>query len=306
MATAAPDSNGVNKEYQNGNGNTAHQDHYDGSTTNGSPNNTFADTTAANERRRYNYGGNPLVHSHTGESARFPAFGGEFQPGLYKSTEGRKFANPAPLGLAAFALTTFVLSLINIGVRGITQPNIVIGLAFGYGGLVQLLAGMWEMAVGNTFGATALSSYGGFWISFAIILTPGGFNIGAAYKTSSDVNAENYALGYYLAGWFIFTTLLLLCTLKSTVAFFSLFLTLDLAFLCLFLGHLYASAEGATNAPLIKAGGYFGMFAAFLAWYNAFAGIADTSNSFFLVPVVHFPWSDKAREERKKSEQHTV
>lgn len=89
------------------------------------------------------YGGNPLAHSHTGQSVRLPAFGGEFQPGLYKSTENRKFANPAPLGLAAFALTTFVLSLINIGVRGITQPNIVVGLAFGYGGLVQLLAGMW-------------------------------------------------------------------------------------------------------------------------------------------------------------------
>lgn len=108
----------------------------------GSPNNTYATTAAGNERMRY-YGGNPLAHSHTGESFRLPAFGGEFQPGLYKPTEGRKFANPAPLGLAAFALTTFVLSLINIGVRGITEPNLVVGLAFGYGGLVQLLAGMW-------------------------------------------------------------------------------------------------------------------------------------------------------------------
>jgi succinate-acetate transporter protein len=80
---------------------------------------------------------------NTGDSARFPAFGGEFQPGLYKPTTGRKFANPAPLGLSAFALTTFVLSLINIGVRDVTEPNIVVALAFGYGGLVQLLAGMW-------------------------------------------------------------------------------------------------------------------------------------------------------------------
>lgn len=71
------------------------------------------------------------------------AFGGEFQPGLYKGVADRKFANPAPLGLSAFALTTFVLSLINLGARGLTEPNIVIALAFGYGGLVQLLAGMW-------------------------------------------------------------------------------------------------------------------------------------------------------------------
>src|ERR1700712_5380298 len=77
----------------------------------------------------YNYGGNPLAHMNTGESARFPAFGGEFQPGLYKPTTGRKFANPAPLGLSAFALTTFVLSLINLGTRGITGPSLVIGAA---------------------------------------------------------------------------------------------------------------------------------------------------------------------------------
>ena len=91
----------------------------------------------------YNYGGNPLAHMNTGDSARFPAFGGEFQPGLYRPTTERKFANPAPLGLSAFALTTFVLSLINIQNRGVVQPNIVVSLAFGYGGLVQLLAGMW-------------------------------------------------------------------------------------------------------------------------------------------------------------------
>lgn len=95
------------------------------------------------QRRPYDYGGNPLAHVNTGESVRLPAFGGEFQPGTYKSIANRKFANPAPLGLSAFALTTFVLSLINLGTRGLTEPNIVVGAAFAYGGLVQLLAGMW-------------------------------------------------------------------------------------------------------------------------------------------------------------------
>lgn len=132
------------------------------------------------------------------------------------------------------------------------------------------------MAVGNTFGATALSSYGGFWISFAIILTPGGFAIGDAYKETGNPNAENYALGYYLAGWFIFTTILLICTLRSTVAFFLLFFFLDIAFLFLFLAHLYASSEGVVNVKMNQTGGYFGMFAAFMAWYNALAGIADS------------------------------
>jgi hypothetical protein len=115
---------------KNGNG-INHHDH----ATNG--------VNAPIARKPYDYGGNPLAHINTGDSVRLPAFGGEFQPGLYKSTEGRKFANPAPLGLCGFALTTFLLSLINLQTRGIQEPSLVIGAAFAYGGLVQLLAGMW-------------------------------------------------------------------------------------------------------------------------------------------------------------------
>ncbi|KAF4549808.1 Acetate permease A-like protein [Elsinoe fawcettii] len=246
---------------------------------------------AAKARKPYDYGGNPLAHINTGESARLPAFGGEFQPGLYRPIEGRKFANPAPLGLSAFALTTFVLSLINLRTRGVSEPNLVVGAAFAYGGLVQLLAGMWEMAVGNTFGATALSSYGGFWIGTAIILTPGGFAIIEGLGGASSSAFAN-SFGYYLMGWFIFTFILMR---PSTVAFFLLFFTLDMAFLLLGIGYLQGE-----NVSCIKAGGVFGLLAAFLAWYNALAGIADTSNSFFLIPVAHFPWSDKGRERRNK------
>lgn len=93
---------------------------------------------------RFGYG--PLAHVNAAE-ASLPPFGGELQPGLYKSVEKRKFANPAPLGLCAFAATTFVLSCINMGTLNITHPNIIVGLAFGYGGLVQLLAGMWYVTV---------------------------------------------------------------------------------------------------------------------------------------------------------------
>jgi succinate-acetate transporter protein len=132
------------------------------------------------------------------------------------------------------------------------------------------------MAVGNTFGATALSSYGGFWLSFAIILTPGGFEIASTLEKESAAPFLN-SFGLYLMGWFIFTTILLICTLRSTVAFFMLFFTLDLAFLMLGIGYLNADAAG-PQSGCIKAGGYFGLFAAFLAWYNALAGIADNSN----------------------------
>jgi len=137
------------------------------------------------------------------------------------------------------------------------------------------------MAVGNTFGATALSSYGGFWISFAIILTPG-FAIESeliAAGTNGSHAVFLNSFGLFLMGWFIFTFLLLLCTLRSTVAFFSLFFTLDIAFLMLGIGYLQNDGAEPQSACIV-AGGAFGLMAAFLAWYNALAGIADSSNRF--------------------------
>ncbi|KAI5467558.1 GPR1/FUN34/yaaH family-domain-containing protein [Mariannaea sp. PMI_226] len=225
-------------------------------------------------------------------------------PGLYKPYEHRKFANPAPLGLSAFALTTFVLSCINMHVRDQSAPNITIPLAFAYGGLVQLLAGMWEMAVGNTFGATALSSYGGFWIAYGLLLTPTWNVLGTDGPYEGETGS---VMGFFLTGWWIFTTILLLCTLKSTVVFFLLFFFLDICFLLLAC-ESYATDQGAHVAALKcqKAAGFFGMLGAFLAWYNALAGIQDSSNSFFSVPVFHFPWSDKGIEMRKERSDHNL
>lgn len=140
------------------------------------------------------------------------------------------------------------------------------------------------MAVGNTFGATALSSYGGFWISFAIIFTPGGFQIESELEAVS-ANAFADELGLYLIGWFIFTFILVICTLRSTVAFFSLFFSLDMAFMLLGIGYLHRDAMNMPNTPIIKAGGFFALLAAFLAWYNALAGIADDSNRYVASPT---------------------
>ncbi|KAJ3520498.1 hypothetical protein NM208_g13681 [Fusarium decemcellulare] len=231
-------------------------------------------------------------------------FGGALQPGLWKPMEHRKFANPAPLGLSAFALTTFVLSCINMHVRGETAPAIAIPLAFGYGGLVQLLAGMWEMAVGNTFGATALSSYGGFWIAYGLLLTPTWNVLGTDGPYEGETGS---VMGFFLTGWWIFTTLLLICTLKSTLAFFLLFFFLDICFLLLACEN-YAHDLGnhAAQIALQKAAGLFGFLAAFLAWYNALAGLQDSSNSFFQVPVIHFPWSDQGRELRQKKTEREL
>ncbi|KAM0455309.1 hypothetical protein ACHAPV_000605 [Trichoderma viride] len=249
-----------------------------------------------------------FAHTHHGDFADMTvgqyaqAFGGALQPGAWRPYEHRKLANPAPLGLSAFALTTFVLSCVNMHARGVQAPNVVVSLAFGYGGLVQLLAGMWEVAAGNTFGATALGSYGGFWISYGILLTP---EWGITAPDGPYAGNVASVLGFFLTGWFIFTTIILLCTLRSTLAFFLLFFTLDLAFLFLACEQ-YAADLGNMTASLAlqKTGGLFGFLAAFLAWYNALAGIQDSSNSFFQVPVIHFPWSEAERERRaSKSER---
>jgi len=141
-------------------------------------------------------------------------------------------ANPGPLGLSGFALTTFVLSASNAGfiVAQGTGGAMVLGLALFYGGLAQLGAGMWEFRTGNTFGATAFSSYGAFWISLAFSLLPifGGKSLAAL--------AGGTAVGVYLLGWTIFTAYMFLGTLRQTGALAGVFLFLTLAFLFLTIG----------------------------------------------------------------------
>lgn len=207
------------------------------------------------------------------------AFGGTLNPGLAPPPK-HDLANPAPLGLSAFALTTFVLSLVNCRARGVLSPGIVIGLAYFYGGAAQFVAGMFEIAVGNTFGGVALSSYAGFWCSWAAIQTDS-FGIVTAYGT--DETELRYALGIFLIGWFIFTFFLCVLTLKSTVAFFLLFFFLSITFLLLAIG------EFQNKLSVTKAGGVFGILTAFVAWYNAYAGIANSQNSYITVKALPLP-----------------
>ncbi len=183
-------------------------------------------------------------------------------------------ANPGPLGLSAFALTTFVLSSINAGwFPGAT--SIVIGLALFYGGFAQLCAGMWEFKTGNTFGATAFSSYGAFWIALGFTLLPGSGI--AADLIKAGVLPQ--ALGLFLLGWTIFTVIMFIGTLRSNVALIAVFAVLALTFLCLTIGNL----EG--SSTFIKLGGYLGVITAILAWYTALAGLLSSSKSAFSLPV---------------------
>lgn len=214
------------------------------------------------------------------------AFGGTLNPGLSPPPK-HNFANPAPLGLSAFALTTFVLSLINCEARGVTIPNIVVGLAFFYGGAAQFVAGMFELAVANTFGGVALSSYAGFWCSWAAIQVDS-FGIVSAY--GDDTTELRYAVGIFLIGWFIFTFFLCLMTLKSTLAFFLLFFLLDITFL------LLAISEFKGSVSVKKAAGVFGVLTAFAAWYNAYAGISNEQNSYITVKALRLPDLQAKRE----------
>jgi succinate-acetate transporter protein len=179
------------------------------------------------------------------------------------SEQVRIIADPAPLGLAAFALTTFLLSLVNAGVIPKDTEPVMLGVALAFGGIAQLLAGMWEFRKGNVFGATVFSSYGAFWLSFW------------AYVTfyAKDIPAEHHgvAAGWYLIGWAIFTSLMLIAALRTTVVLAVLFVVLDVTFVLLGLGALYASSG------LTMAGGGLGLVTAALAWYLCVAGVTAST-----------------------------
>ncbi len=171
-------------------------------------------------------------------------------------------ANPGPLGLSAFALTTFVLSAANANL--IAAPNIVLGVALFYGGLVQLVAGVQEFRRNNTFAATAFCSYGGFWLAVGAIFTPA-FGVLTAYKGA----ALGTALGFFLLGWTIFTLVMLIGSFRQSMALIAVFALLLVTFLLLTLGAL----TGSSGLTLI--GGYLGILTALAAWYAALATIGQ-------------------------------
>ncbi|KAJ1729939.1 hypothetical protein H4S06_006340 [Coemansia sp. BCRC 34490] len=193
-------------------------------------------------------------------------------------TQFRPLANPAPLGLSAFALTTFVLSLHNggIGQKFGAPPNVVAGLALFYGGLCQLLAGMWEFANNNTFGATAFSSYGGFWMSYAAIITPA-FGVGEALAEAGG-NVKAHAVGIFLLSWVLMTFIFFLATLRTNLGLCLLFAFLDITFI------LLCAGDWLGKGHVTKAGGYFGLFTALIAWYIAASDLIGHHNSFFVLP----------------------
>jgi uncharacterized protein len=181
-------------------------------------------------------------------------------------------ADPAPLGLAAFALTTFLLSAANAKWMTSASGDAWLGYGFFYGGLVQLLAGMWEFRNRNVFGATAFSTYGAFWLGLA-------FWARFAFAHPLAAVASVHDLGWILLAFAIFNTYMLLWSTMLNWAVFGVFLTLEATEILLFIG-FFANSSG-----WIKAGGYVGVLTALVAWYASAAGVANGMPGRLALPV---------------------
>jgi succinate-acetate transporter protein len=191
-------------------------------------------------------------------------------------------ADPAPLGLAAFALTTFLLSAINAGLAKSSTGFDWWGYAIAYGGLVQLLAGMWEFKNRNVFGAVAFSSYGGFWIGVGLWL----HFIAPTAKAPLELNRD---LGWILLAFLIFNTYMLIISTHVNVAVFLVFLTLELTELFLVIGNFTTKVPALppdpTSSKMIVVGGFIGIVTALVAWYASAAGVMNGLRGGVVFPV---------------------
>jgi uncharacterized protein len=189
---------------------------------------------------------------------------------LPKAAPGSFIADPAPLGLGAFALTTFVLSVVNTDM--VKAEPVVFGLALAYGGIAQFAAGMWEFAKGNTFGATAFTSFGAFWISFWYL---------TGHTDMSDLKAGDVAngVGLYLLAWGIFTLYMTVAATRVSGAVLAVFVLLTITFFIL------AWGEFATSSGIHKLGGWFGIATALAAWYASFGGVTAFTHKNSMGPL---------------------
>jgi succinate-acetate transporter protein len=185
--------------------------------------------------------------------------------------QGHSVADPAPLGLAAFAMTTFALSVGNAKIWG-PGADAAVALALVYGGAVQLFAGMWEFVRKNTFGALAFSSYGAFWIAYYVF---GKFVAGGI--PAADVPQ---AVGVFLLGWTIFTFYMVIPSLRVSAAVAAVFILLTITFVLLTIGAFRS------NTTVTEWGGYFGIATAAVAWYASFAGVVNETFKKALIPTI--------------------
>jgi uncharacterized protein len=195
-------------------------------------------------------------------------------------------ADPAPLGLAGFALTTFLLSAANANWMSHATGAAFLGYAFFYGGLSQLLAGMWEFRNRNVFGATAFGSYGAFWLGLGLwveLVKIPALTAARPATLAATVASLNHDLGWILLAWAIFNTYMMLISAQVNTAVFGVFLTLELTEIILFIG--FFAAGSALTTGVIQFGGYVGLVTALVAWYTSMAGVANGLGGRLKLPV---------------------
>ena len=208
----------------------------------------------------------------------FNAFAGDLQPGLH-ATPHRPMGNPVPMGLTSFCICCFVVSLVNAQARGVTNAKVIAACALFFAGVVETVCGLWCLVIENTFAATALGSFGGFWMGYAGLLIDA-FGITSSYSTTEELGN---AIGFYLTAWTIFAFLMWLCTFKATWPFFILFLLIWVFLMCLAIGNFNS------NTTATKAGGVLGLLATFVGFFIVYAGVADSSNSYIVIPPTPMP-----------------
>jgi succinate-acetate transporter protein len=187
-------------------------------------------------------------------------------------------ANPAPLGLAAFGITTLFLSIQNANLISANDLGTISAVALVYGGIAQFFAGMWEFRTGNTFGAVAFTSFGAFWISFYVVVNQQVPAIVVLPKAVVAVTL-NSSLGAFLWVWGAVALMLLLCSFASARALSVLFVLLTITFILLAIGN-----SGGTSGT-IHAGGYFGIATAAVALYIATAEIMKAQYGRWVLPI---------------------
>ncbi len=191
-------------------------------------------------------------------------------------------ADPAPLGLAGFAATTFLLSAVNAGWAKNSTGFDWWGYAIAYGGLAQFLAGMWEFRNRNVFGATAFGTYGAFWIGVGLWL----HFIAPTAKVPVALNRD---LGWILLAFLIVNTYLLIISTQLNTAVFSVFLTLELTEIFLVIGNFATKTPALppdpTSSTWIVVGGYIGIVTAFVAFYTSAAGVINGLKGGVVFPV---------------------
>ncbi len=209
------------------------------------------------------------MSTHVQESPHIPR---QETPVIVESSSVASIGDPGPLGLAGFAMTTFMLSVFNANL--IKSPGlelVVLPVALFYGGIAQLLAGMWEFRKNNTFGALAFTSYGAFWLSFAALVK----YVAPALPAAT----AHEAVGLYLLAWTIFTAYMTIASVRTTGAILAIFVVLFFTFLFLTIGELNS------NLTMSKVGGWLGIITAVLAWYTSFAGVTNATYKRVVLPT---------------------